>query len=205
MTSWPFLFWMCNALFGSFGEAAITYKVAEELRGTPVSTGAALGRGLRRFIPTLWMNFVVWFCIGVGLSTLFVPALFMYPLFYLAVPASVIERPGSLGSLNRSQFLTNNYKFRILVMGFLLIALWLLVNVIMYRALGLHDLTGAMDSPSSSGDDAELSKTRIFLVLSLIWHIAFGLLQATVAAVTYATLRDEKDGTSTDELGQIFA
>jgi hypothetical protein len=205
MTAWPFAFWICNLVFGAFGDAAITYRVAQELRGEPVSLGAALGRGLRRFIPTLWMNAVVLFCIAVGASTFFVPAVFIYALFYLAVPASVVERPGTLGSLNRSNFLTDGYKLRILLMAALLGVLWFAVNYAMFRALGLHDLGKAMGDGRGLGDDDRLSKTRIFLVLSLGWHILFGLLQATVAAVTYATLRDQKDGTSSDELGQVFA
>src|SRR6185295_7168266 len=125
---------------------------------------------------------------------LIIPGIIVFCMFYVATTASVIERPGVMGALERSRELTRGHKMEIFGILFLM----LLLSVVASFVLG-----GIVVSKPTT-IEAAFDSMRHQLYFNLGHEIIFGSLSAVMASVTYVFLRVEKDGTSTAELAAIF-
>lgn len=166
---------------------AIIYGVVEELRGRRPSVGASISVGIQRLLPVLGTGLLVALFVGLGLLALVIPGVILMCRYFVAVPVAVIERPGVGASLTRSKELTDGYKGQIFGMLFLLgiierLLIWILEKVLVDSLAGF----------------------KIYAYAILAASIAFGALQAVVAAVTYSDLRENKEGTNAEELGRVF-
>ncbi len=105
----------------------------------------------------------------------------------VATQASVIERPGVTGALERSRSLTKGHRLGIfglmLVEGAIVFGIQMIVQNGLSRSLSL---------PS-------------YIYVDLLCSVTVGSFTAVMSAVTYFYLRQEKEGTSAAELGQVFA
>jgi len=110
--------------------AAVIHGVFQQLRGQPIKIGACLRVCLGRFFPVLGVALLIVLIIVVcalpivfafsatGLAFLAVAAamvvfILLYCMFWVAVPAAVVEKPGVGASLTRSQALTKGNRFAI--------------------------------------------------------------------------------------------
>jgi hypothetical protein len=96
-----------------FISGVLTYGVVMELRGQHASMGSCIAMGLRRFLPALGVSFLSVLAIGGATLLLIIPGIIVYCMLYVAVQASVMERPGLLGALRRSRELTAGNKMNI--------------------------------------------------------------------------------------------
>ncbi len=185
--------------------AAITYGVFQQMRGQDASLGSCLSVGLSCLLPVLSvvglemlviLGIVMVALVPIGLvaktpgcSVLLIPLLFagligfllLVLRFYVAVPAAVEERPGAMGALGRSAFLTEGERGTIFWVVFL---------------LGLIDslLTRAVTSIPRAG----------VVLLPLVSLVAIGL-SATACAVIYYRLRSLKESIDVDQIASVFA
>jgi hypothetical protein len=176
---------------GGLTAGLLTYGVVEHLRGTPASFAACLRVGLGRLLPTLGVGVVVALLVTIGLMLLAVPGLILMCVYWVAVPAAVIEHGETGSALARSAALTRGRRWAVfglhLVFGVLLIA-------------GLLVLWFAV-FPGDVGS----SPTRLQQVLEWLWGgVVFGSLLAVASAVGYHDLRMEKEGTSAEDLARVF-
>ena len=112
-------------------------------------------------------------------------------MFWVVIPAAVIERAGVFASLGRSRFLTHGHRWAIF-------GIFVLFFIAEFAVGWVAGLIAAPRLPFSIDDFVPL-----FLA---IWVISafFGALRAVFAGVGYFLLRAEKDGTNIDALAAVF-
>lgn len=173
---------------------ALTYGVVMELHGQRASIGSCITTGIVRFFPALGVGVLSWLCIGGASILLIVPGVIVACMLYVAIPASVLERPGLLGALHRSRELTRGHKLEIFGLLFLLGVLSFATNWIATTAVSIkpHTIEEAFHNLSN------------LLYVNVAQQLVLGSLGSVMASVAYYLLRAEKEGTSTAELAAIF-
>jgi len=192
--------------------AAITYGVVMELRGQHASFGQSIAVGIGRFFPALGVFLMISLIVGgvlaacgffgallgpLMLVTIPVGAIFaiiLYMQLFVAVPASVLERPGIMGALRRSRELTDGHKGAIF-------AMWLLTIIV--SALAQWILQKVTIGDLEVGDQFA-SKLKIGTIAEFVLALLTGSFSAVLSAVTYYFLRNEREGIGADELARVF-
>jgi hypothetical protein len=168
----------------------LTYRVIQELNGTRVSMLTSVKYGLRGILPAIIVAVIV------NLLQL-IPAggivgAILTCMWFVATPAAVAERLGPFAALSRSGHLTGGRRWGIFgltfLMGLLLVGLLMLWIMPMFAA----------DADTVVGS---LRKTAILLVVTVG---VFQTLTGIVQAVSYALLRQDKEGISHEELARVF-
>lgn len=179
---------LLEMVLNAFTTATITYGVVKELQGQRASIGACIANGFKRMLPALGVALITGLAVGGAFLLLIVPGIIVYCMLYVSVPVSVVEQPGVLASLRRSRELTAGHKGQ--VFGILLL--------IFIMTFGISMLLGNMIKLDT------MSHIRTYLYAVLGVQIVFGAFGAVVAAVTYTSLRGDKEGTSANDLASVF-
>ncbi len=175
-------------VINAFITATITYGVVKELQGQRASIGACIANGFKRMLPALGVALITGLAVGGAFILLIIPGIIVYCMLYVSVPVSVVEQPGVLASLRRSRELTAGHKGQ--VFGILLL--------IFIMTFGITMLLGNVIKLDT------MSHIRTYLYAVLGVQIVFGAFGAVVAAVTYTSLRGDKEGTSANDLASVF-
>lgn len=191
---WGLISGLIGFFLQMFLVSAVTYGVVQELRGQHAPFTSTLRVGLSRLLPSVGVTILLGLCVFAGVFALLVGAIIVYAMLYVAVPASVIEKPGLLGALHRSRELTKGYRLQIFGMLFLVWGAGLLINK------GIENAT----IHSDASPDEIMSMVRQYVFAVSIVEIVTGVFGAVLAAVTYAQLRFSKEGTGADDLAKVF-
>jgi hypothetical protein len=188
MTEGAFASWLTfgAALLGFVLSATLVYGVVMQLRGQPAPLGQCISIGLKRLLPVIGVSMLSAIVIGVGFVLLVVPGIIFYCMLYVAVPASVVERPGLLGALRRSRELTRDYRLPIFGLLILVGVTGALLTLLLEK--GVHPSVGP----------------NTYLWLSLAQQVIVGSFSAVLVGVVYHDLRVAKEGASTEDLARIF-
>jgi len=181
----------------SFLSGAVVHAVVHDLRGARSSWWRSTLAGVRRLWPVLGVGTMAALCIVFGLVTLAVPGLLVLCLAYVALPAAVIERPGVIGALHRSAALTQGYRWQIAELLLLVAAIEIVAWLVLHQLLvvPIHARAPLVPNPAS------WTTYRAITTGVLMVGGAFG---AVVSAVTYAVLRERRDGAGPDRLAQAL-
>jgi hypothetical protein len=155
------------------------------MRRRPVRLADSLNVGLRRFLPLIGLAFVAGFPIMLGLILLIIPGLILYTMWFVGVPACVVERLGPWTSLRRSRDLTKGYRWK-------LFALALLLLVGNFGGSLIGSGLGALAGPI------------VGLSGQLIWSGIWAAFSAIVITVTYYDLRVIKEGVDIEQITAVF-
>lgn len=176
----------------------IVGAVVRELDGEEFSLSACTDEAVSRLLPVLgvilalaltfvgstlavgWIPFLVGEFLSWGLIA------FLAVRWSVAVPAVVVERSGVRASLARSVELSVGHRWTLLVLGLLVFLLPPLVFSLLGRILD-----GALGPYS-------------FQLIGFVVSAVLGVLHASVQAVAYYRLRQEKDGMSPKALADVF-
>lgn len=180
-------------LLNMFLTSTLTFGVVMELRGDRASIGRSITVGLTRFLPALGVTVLAIILAMLGLVLIIVPGIIIYCMLYVAVPASVIERPGIIGALKRSAALTKGDRAQIF--GMLLVFFFTLFMV---------GLVSGVVTGVRTPDEVTWASLRHQVILNAGIEAVTSTFMAVLAAVTYAQLRASKEGTTADELARIF-
>lgn len=184
---WTWVNFAAGMVLGNITSGAIIYGVVEELRGAHSSFGDSIGVGIRRLLPVIGVAVLVLVCISIGFLLLFVPGVIVSCMLFVAVPAAVCERPGLFGALQRSKALTTGFKGSIFGMLFLLGLMGGVIGFVLRLAF-----------PTT------LEGVKIYSFVAIGVDAVLSALTAVVSAVTYATLRKDREGTDAEELARVF-
>jgi len=185
--------------------AAVIHGVFQQLWGKPVGIGPCLRVCITRFFPVVGVVFLLVLMIValalpvvliIGLSrSVFVMSFFvigmivlavvLYCRYWLAVPVTVVERPGVTASLTRSATLTRGSRLRIFVID-------LTVRIVPFTAVMIGLLVFGHEPA-----------TQVWLGLAMA--IVFDSLGPVANAVGYHDLRVAKEGVGVEELVRVFA
>jgi hypothetical protein len=175
-------------------QGAITRAAIAATEGKRVGFGDSLGTGLRVVLPLIGLAILSAIGVMLGLILLIVPGVILWLMWSIAVPALVVERRGVYGSLSRSSELTIGAKgtvFGIFIV--VVIAYWLLSMI--FNLVGL-----AAYNPASPG-----GLTTFSLIGSAILGTLFNAAWGTIQPALYVELRQWKEGTSVEQLEDVFA
>jgi hypothetical protein len=178
---------------------ALAYGVFEQLAGNRPGLARCLRVGLARLGPVVGVGLIAglsWavpMLVGELIHPMArfagaIPAIFLFCMLYVAVPAAAIERPGVIGALKRSIGLTQGYKGSIFLVNLVLG----LIQVLIGTLLVIGVVSGDTQAPGLE-----------WMMLGLV--IVFSGLPATAAAVVYHDLRVSKEGIGIEELTSVFA
>ncbi len=177
------------ALWG-FAAAALTQAVYDARVDGTVRVGPAIQTGLSRLAIVVVLFIVATIVFAVAAIALVVPGLYVLGMWFVIIPAAVIDRSG-FGALGRSAELTKGYRWP--MVG--LVVLFFLVLLVIAMVVGVvHSALAALGSAG--------------LVLMALVTLAVSVFQyclgAAVAALAYARLREIKEGTTLESLAEVF-
>lgn len=181
-------------LLNSLASAGIAAGVVKRLGGAPGSIWSGLGDGLARIVPALGIAALTAVAVITGLLMLLVPGVLVMCVCYVAIPAEVIERRGTVRSIVRSRELTGGHLWQIFA---ILLLVWV---VHMATSYGLEH---ALRAAAPTGTVGEALRRFVYADLSRL--LVVGSFAAVIQAVAYEHLRREKDGASPGELAGVFA
>lgn len=166
-------------------QAAITYTVFQRLREKDVSIGQALSVGLARLFPVIGVSIVVGLCVGLGFLLFVVPGLILLCVLFVAVPASVVEKPGVFGALGRSADLTRGARWAIFGLVVVFWALGFVSNKLFEQLMSAENIA-------------------TIAIASMAVTMLVQLYQSVCVVVAYHDLRVEKEGLDTDAIAAVF-
>jgi magnesium-transporting ATPase (P-type) len=169
-------------------QAAIIYGTFQDLRGQKASIGDCIARGLSSIIAVIIGSILLALGLMIGFVFLIVPAVILALMWWVYVPAIVVEGKGIIEAFGRSRELTRGRRWHIL--GLLIVLLILMVVV------GLIAQVVIMIIASQDG-----------MAGTIIEYVFNALLTAFIAvlvAVAYYYLRAEKEGVNVNEIARIF-
>ena len=186
---WPIL-----AIYGLSTLLApmLTYRVVQDLRGVRVSMLTSVRFGVRGFVPAIALAIAINVLSSLSSIGGVIVAAIVVCVYYVAPPAAVAERIGAWESLGRSSELTQGRRPGIFLLH--------LVPGLAAMALMFGWLLPGLEDPDSAirGD---LRATALIVAGAVALMQTF---TGIVAAVSYALLRQDKDGLSHEELARVF-
>jgi len=169
----------------------LTYKVIQELNGTTVSMWTSIKFGLRGVIPAIILAVLV-NVVQLVPSVGGILGSIVTCIYFVATPAAVAERLGPFAALSRSAELTNGRRWGIFGLTFLL-GLMLIGMLLIWIVPLLQD------------DFEEIARSLRSSVIACTAVLGlFQMINGIVEAVSYALLRQDKDGVSHADLAKIF-
>lgn len=171
-------------------QAAVMYGTVRYMAGYESSVGENISRGFASMFAALLVGVVTGTVIGLGFLLLVIPGLLLLCRLYVAVPVAVIEEAGVMDSMTRSSYLTEGSRASIFASLFIIVVgNQLLVFFITTFLVTL--LQGQ-------------NKLFVNQMVPIIIGVPFGALMATMSAVVYAQLRNQKEQIDVEQLSQVF-
>jgi len=172
-------------VFGTIGQAVIIHASLQDMRRGPVRLVESLNVVLRGFWPLIGLALAGLLTL-VGLMLMIVPGLILSTLWFVVLPACIVEQRGPWASLRRSRELTRGHRWKVLRLTVLL----------MISTFGgssvVESWVTAATSPIVGG------------VGEVMWTGIWTAFTATTAMVTYRDLRVAREGTEIDQIAVVF-
>ncbi|MER8526271.1 hypothetical protein [Mesorhizobium sp. M0814] len=170
----------------AFLEAVLTRAAIEDLSGKRPSMRDCMGTALALLLPAIGISLIVNIGFTVGLVLLIVPGLLWLVLWVVAIPVLIQERLGVFASLGRSRDLSKGSRWRLLGLWFPLFVASVAINFASDRVLSSLGIT-------------------LGFFLDALRGAAEQVVLSIAAAVSYVELRQVKEGTSVEDLAEIFS
>jgi len=171
-------------MFSTIGQAVAIHAALQDMRRRPVRLVESLNVALRAFWPLIGIA-LAGFLTVMGLM-LVVPGLILATLWFVVLPACIVEHLGPWASLRRSQELTKGYRWKVL-------GLTLLLTIGTYVGSSVIDTWVTAATGPVAG-----------VVGDLIWTAIWTAFTATTTIVTYQALRVAKEGTDIEQIAVVF-
>jgi len=167
-------------------QSAMMYGVANQMSGRSTDLGESLRRGVSLILPVIGTSLVVMLAIMGGLILCVVPGIIAMIMLYVAIPVAVVENRGIGDNLRRSSELTEGYRVSILLAA---IAIGVVVYIVQ---------TIVQQAAIATGN------TYAIVIASVSVSVVTMPIQATMSAVTYMLLRQNKDKINVSEIADVF-
>ena len=177
----------------SLTEATLIYGTFQDLRGRKAGIGACVTQGLASIIPVIIGSIISSIGIGAASLLLLIPGLIVMTIWWVYVPAIVVERQGVFDAFNRSAYLTAGHRWA--VFGFIIVVIMMNLAVIYISEMISYAVISVWP-----GTDAFL----LFLVVDYVGGALTAAFGAVMVAVGYYYLRAEREGIDADQIASIF-
>ena len=167
-------------------QAVVLYGTFQDMRAKSFGFTEAVSRGLARFFPIIGLGFCEGLAVMLGLVLLVVPGFILLAMFFVALPACVVEKTGPIDSLKRSAALTKGHKWK--VFGIVLM-------------LALANMAG---SAVLQWFFTPLDLAMAAAISGVIWNGLITAFGSILVAVVYHDLRTAKEGIDIDRMAAVF-
>lgn len=167
-------------------QTALIRAAIVDMQGAKPFVGDCLGVALALFFPVLLTSLVVTLAIMLGLVLLIVPGILLLLRWAVAVPVLIQERRDILDSMARSRDLTKGSRWALLGLWLILIVGGALVGIVVPRLVVPLNFTFG-------------------LIVEALVKAAVTVLSSVAVAASYVELRQAKEGTSVEQLAEIFS
>jgi len=195
--------WFAFGLFfmivlGVLSQAIVLHGAFQVMRGRPANLVESASVGLRRLFPIIVATIIMIILVFLASLLLFFPGMMLYMMWFVAVPACVVERLGPIQCLRRSRELTKGHRWRIF--GLVLVTL---IPALILGAILVAVVVAIMGMGVVLGLTPALSAT-VAQVVGLIWSAIWKAFYSIVVVVTYHDLRVAKEGVDTEQIAAVF-
>jgi hypothetical protein len=173
-------------VFNVFAGAAVVDVVIDDMRGRPADMSKALRVALRRFFPALGATIAVLGLAILGFALIIVPAAIVVSMYFVVVPACVVEGLGPVQSMRRSAELTKGSRWRIFALWFGILIAEIIVQMELDQAI------------------RPFGYFALVLAPQVLWDMVVGAFAAVATAVAYRDLRGAKEGVDIDQVATVF-
>ena len=190
-----FLVWLLTLVISALVQGALTRATVSASEGQRVSLGQSLASAIRVVLPLIGLTLLWAIGLMIGFILLVVPGIILILVWAVAVPSLVIEREGVMAAFRRSAELTKGARWKIFGLFLIIVvAYWLLSAVAGLVGLGTYSATNAA---------AGLALSNIIggVVVGTLVNMLWGTIQPSL----YVELRQWKEGTSAENLADVFA
>lgn len=180
-----FIALLLNGVFSALSEAMIVFATFQALRSRGINPGESIARGLQRFWPVFWASVLVGIITGLGFLLLLIPGLIALCVWYVTIPACVVERLGATESMSRSSDLTAGYRWPIF--GAALV-------------VGIAEIAGT----AAIGALLRPETLVAYVVVYFVWIALVRAYESVLATIIYHDLRVTKEGVDIEQLAAVF-
>jgi hypothetical protein len=190
---------LVNGVMSFVLQGALTRAAVDDLSGSGVKAGAAIGDGLRFFFPLLLVAILMGIGLMLGFLLLIIPGIILAVRWSMTAPIVVIEQAGPTKSMGRSAELSSGHRWAI----FGLILLYLVFAYALQIVLGVLLASFSADDPSqlmamdALGVGYAVASSAVSAVIALVSTVG--------VASLYFELRRVKEGVGVAELANVFA
>jgi hypothetical protein len=200
-----FILLLCAVLY-VLAQAVVLYGAFQAMRERPVNLGDCLKVAFSRFFPIVgiaicWIIAVAavgiltglisaavgppYVRVAISVMIFFGLCMTLVTMWFVAIPACIVERLGPLASIGRSNALTKGCRWKIFGMILLVFAVTMILSLVTGPVLSLiGKVVSALGSLALNG--------------------VMGAFYAIYVAVTYHDLRVAKEGVDTDQIAAVF-
>ena len=169
-------------------QAAIIYGTFQDLRGQKAGVGDCIARGLSSVVPVAVGSILLSLGIMIGSIFLIVPGIILALMWWVYVPAIVVEGKGIIEAFGRSRELTRGRRWHILGLVVILIILMFVVGFIAQMVVMIIASQGGLAGS----------------IIEYLFNALVTAYTAVLAAVAYYYLRGEKEGVDVNEIARVF-
>lgn len=175
-------------------QAALTRATVSANEGTRATFGESFSAAIRVVLPLLGLTILWALAVEIGFVLLIVPGIILLMMWSVAVPSLIIERQGVFAAFRRSAELTKGARWRIfglaLILLVIFIGLFLIASLV---GLGTYNASNA----ANIGVGNIIGGVIVGTIFNTIW--------GTIQPSLYVELRQWKEGTSAEQLAEVFA
>ena len=187
--SWfVYLFGLC------LQQATVVYGTIAHWNAKPFSLSDCLAAGVSSIFHLVALAVLIVVGLIGGLLLFIVPGLILITMWFVAIPAVIVERKGVFGALSRSRELTNGYRWPIFGLYFAYFVL----------AFGFTFGVGALTGSDPGNPSPATGLAPVPLIISTITIMITQTINSTLVASVYYELRQLKDGFGPEALASEF-
>ncbi|WP_244602729.1 glycerophosphoryl diester phosphodiesterase membrane domain-containing protein [Mesorhizobium delmotii] len=177
---------LASMVLAAILQATLVRAAIEDLSGKRPSMGDSLKMAIPLLLPVIGIAVLVSLGAGLGFMLLIVPGIILWLRWSVAVPVLVQERRGVFGSMKRSRELTKGSRWALFGFWVILIIAVIAIQLVLSQIVMVFGVTTA-------------------LILDALVRSVVSVVTSVAPAVSYVELRQVKEGTSVDELAEIFS
>jgi len=183
--------WLVGLLTTALTQSALTYGTLQDLRGQRAGLAECVSRGLAA-TPKVAIAALLWsILVGLASLLLFIPGVILIVMFWVYVPAIVVENAGITESLGRSRALTRGHRWSIFGLFALVFIVIFGLEYLVLTKVGVEGLAAAVHSGWLLWAASAIS----VLVTAYV---------SVMTSVGYYYLRAEKEGVFIDDIARVF-
>ncbi len=175
-----------SIVVGQLFTATLVFAIYSHMRGDRVGIGACISRGFSSLFPVVGVALITGLLILAG-CFLLIPGIILAMMWWVVVPAAVVEKLGVGAAMKRSAELTAGHRGAVFLAIILLVVLIGVFGGLVGFVIAMF---GASETVISWAGD--------------ISGVIFGSLGAIAPAVGYYHLRMAKEGLETGDLAAVF-